>query len=77
MSGIVDDSAPFPAEAELAAVAEVPLGPVGRFQLVCAPGPGGEVAAFVIDTTDGRSWTRVNSRWEPLEYGLGSPMPAP
>ena len=74
MSDITEDL-PFPAEADLAAVASVSLGPVGRFQLRCAGGQEG--AAYVIDTTDGRTWRLDGARWVPLDYAGGTAPPAP
>ena len=74
MSDVTED-VPFPAEADLAAAAAVPLGPVGRFQLRCSGGADG--AAYVIDTTDGRTWRLDGARWVPVDYGVGTAAPAP
>ena len=71
MSDITEDL-PFPAEADLAAAAAVPVGQAGRFQLRCA-----EDVAYVIDTTDGRTWRLDGARWVPLAYGVGIAAPAP
>lgn len=71
MSDTTEDL-PFPAEADLAAVAAAPVGQTGRFQLRCA----GEVA-YVIDTVDGRTWRLDGNRWAPLDYAVGVATPAP
>jgi len=72
MSDIADPT-PFPAEADLAAVADTSIGPPGRFRLVCGAG----TAAFVVDTIDGRSWRLDGERWVPLRYEVMRPDPAP
>ncbi len=74
MSEITEDL-PFPAEADLAAAADVPVGPIGRFQLRCAGGQLG--SAYVIDTTDGRTWRMDGERWVPMDYAGGTALPAP
>jgi hypothetical protein len=73
----ITDPVPFPAEADLAAVAQSATGPVGRFQIVCSGLPKGGVAAFLIDTTDGRSWSFDGESWTPLPYSMERPEPAP
>lgn len=76
------EDTPFPAEADLAAAASIPLGPAGRFQIVATTGANGEPTAFLIDTTDGRSWVLGPAgggpgRWLRLEYDRDPPLPAP
>ena len=73
MSDITQDL-PFPAEADLAAAASMPVGATGRFQLRCTGEAG---TAYVIDTTDGRTWLLSGERWVPLDYALGTAAPAP
>lgn len=68
---------PFPEAAAVIAgvVADVPLGPVGRF--LVAAGPDG--AAVLVDSVTGRSWRLPPGAlaWEPLAYAGTAPDAPP
>lgn len=67
------DDAPFPAEAALAAAANLPLGPVGRYQV-----SAGQGLAVLVDTVTGRSWQlSAGGSWDPLPYAGAAPDAPP